>query len=111
MNLNALFLAVPLLLAEFQGWFNFCLFLMMTWDTKPVPYGEVPQGRTVDIFIPTYNEDLSILKMTILGAQNICYLHKIWVLDDGRRPALRQVSLASLTVGPYTLLLSASSPP
>src|ERR1700730_7580767 len=64
LNPNALFLAVPLLLAEAQGWFNFCLFLMMTWDTTPVPSGEVPQGRTVDILIPTYNEDLSILKMT-----------------------------------------------
>jgi cellulose synthase (UDP-forming) len=91
LNMDALFFSALMLLAEFQGWFHFCLFLMMTWDTKPVPHGVAPPERTVDILIPTYNEDLSILKMTILGAENVSYQHKTWVLDDGRRPALHRL--------------------
>lgn len=93
LNLDALFLSVPLLLAEFQGTFNFALFLLMTWDITPIPHGLAEPGHSVDILIPTYNEDLSILKMTILGAIHVRYPHKTWVLDDGRRLALRQLCL------------------
>ena len=60
----------------------------MTWDVTPVPHRPAPPGRTVDILIPTYNEDLSILRMTILGALNVRYPHETWMLDDGRRPAI-----------------------
>ncbi len=91
LNLDALWFSVPLLLAEVQGAINFTLFMFMTWDLKPVPHPAAPRGRTVDIFIPTYNEDLSILRMTILGALNVRYPHETWVLDDGRRPALREL--------------------
>ncbi len=88
LNMDALFLALPLLLAEIQGTFNFALFLLMTWDITPIPHDAAPPDHSVDILIPTYNEDLSILKITILGALNVRYPHKTWVLDDGRRPAM-----------------------
>ncbi len=91
LNLDALWFSLPLLLAEIHGTLNFILFCFMTWDVKPVPHPPAPRGRTVDIFIPTYNEDLSILRMTILGALNVRYPHETWVLDDGRRPALRDL--------------------
>jgi cellulose synthase (UDP-forming) len=91
LNLDALWFSLPLLLAEVHGTINFALFIFMTWDVKPVPHPGAPIGRTVDIFIPTYNEDLSILRMTILGALNVRYPHETWVLDDGRRPELRQL--------------------
>lgn len=48
----------------------------------------------VDIFIPTYNEPLTILRRTIFGCQALDYPHKrIYVLDDTRRPALRELAL------------------
>lgn len=89
LNTDALWFSLPLLLAEVHGTLNFILFYFMTWDVRPIPRPQAPPGRTVDIFIPTYNEDLSILRMTILGALNVRYPHETWVLDDGRRPALR----------------------
>src|SRR5260370_12054075 len=73
LNLDALFLSVLMLLAEFQGAFNFALFLLMTWDITPIPHGLAEPGHSVDILIPTYNEDLSILKITILGAIHFPY--------------------------------------
>jgi cellulose synthase (UDP-forming) len=90
-NLDALWFSLPLWLAEVHGAFNFILFVFMTWDVKPTPVPPVLPGRTVDIFIPTYNEDLSVLRMTILGALNVRYPHETWVLDDGRRPELQQL--------------------
>lgn len=44
----------------------------------------------VDVFICTYNEDLTILERTILAAKEIDYPDfKVWVLDDGRRQWLQ----------------------
>jgi cellulose synthase (UDP-forming) len=48
---------------------------------------------TVDVFIPTYNEPLSVLERTIVGARALDYPEeklKIYVLDDGRRDWLRE---------------------
>ena len=48
------------------------------------------QLPSVDIFIPTYNEPFEILEKTIIGALCLDYSNfKLWVLDDGRRPWLK----------------------
>ncbi|HYF51286.1 MAG TPA: glycosyltransferase [Planctomycetota bacterium] len=42
---------------------------------------------TVDIFIPTYNEPIEMLRRSIIGAQSIEYPNKrVFLLDDGARP-------------------------
>lgn len=42
---------------------------------------------SVDVFIPTYNEPMFILRRTIVGAQAMHYPNKeVWLLDDGKRP-------------------------
>jgi glycosyltransferase involved in cell wall biosynthesis len=47
----------------------------------------------VDVLIPTYNEDATILERTIIGAKSIQHRDlRIWVLDDGARPWLRQLA-------------------
>lgn len=47
----------------------------------------------VDVFICTYNEDESILERTIIGAVAMDYPRfRVWVLDDGRRPWLRELA-------------------
>jgi len=60
---------------------------------KPLP---LPENRdewpTVDVFIPTYNEPLSVVKPTIYAALAIDYPAdkiSIHVLDDGRRPEFK----------------------
>lgn len=48
---------------------------------------------SVDIFIPTYSEPEFILRRTIIGCQTIDYKNKkIYVLDDTRRPEIRQLA-------------------
>lgn len=48
---------------------------------------------TVDILIPTYNEDISILKKTVIGCQAINYQKKkIYVLDDGNREEVAKLA-------------------
>lgn len=49
----------------------------------------------VDVFIVTYNEGLDILERTIMGALSIDHDDlRVWVLDDGARDSVRQLSEA-----------------
>jgi cellulose synthase (UDP-forming) len=42
---------------------------------------------TVDVFVPTYNEPMFVLRRTIVGCQAMRYPDKeVWLLDDGKRP-------------------------
>ncbi len=68
-------------------------------DRKFIPLQTWPQvdWPKVDIYIPTYNEDVSIVRKTVLGALNIDYPeHKkvVYVLDDGRAEKYRERRLA-----------------
>jgi cellulose synthase (UDP-forming) len=46
---------------------------------------------TVDVYIPTFNEPLEVLEKTITGALWLDYPNfSVWVLDDGRRPWLKE---------------------
>src|SRR5512134_3134059 len=52
---------------------------------EPPPLKSLP---TVDVFIPTYNESMEIVRRTVLGALAIEYPRKqVFLLDDGRREA------------------------
>jgi len=55
---------------------------------RSVPLESLP---SVDVYIPTYDEQLEVLEKTITGALCLDYPNlKVWVLDDGRRPWLKQ---------------------
>lgn len=50
----------------------------------PPPIGKEPP--TVDVFVPTYNEELSLLAMTLAAAKAMDYPQDrftVWLLDDG----------------------------
>lgn len=55
---------------------------------RPVPLDGIPPENlpSVDIFIPTYDEDAHVLRPTVLGALSIDYPNtRVFVLDDGRK--------------------------
>lgn len=72
------------------GYFQVCWVL----DRKPYP---MPADESlwphVDIFIPTYNESLDVVKPTVFAALNLQWpaekLH-VYILDDGSRPLFAQ---------------------
>ena len=46
---------------------------------------------SVDVFIPTFNEPMPVVEKAITGALCLGYPNfKVWVLDDGRRPWLKE---------------------
>ncbi|MCD6706371.1 MAG: glycosyltransferase [Thiobacillus sp.] len=78
--------------AEVFGFTTAILNIFMTWRlsvrTAPPPAG----GLKVDVFIPTYNEDIEMVRRTALAARAMDYPHETWILDDGNREAMRKMA-------------------
>ena len=96
---NALdaFFGITLLVAETYSWA--VLFLGYIQTARPLrrPPASLPEDTTtwpvVDVMIPTYNEDLSVVMPTVYAALGIDWPKdklRIHLLDDGRRETFRQ---------------------
>jgi cellulose synthase (UDP-forming) len=79
--------------AEVYAWFVLMIgYFQVLWplDRRPVPLpASTNEWPTVDVYIPTYNESLDVVKPTILAALAIDYPAdklRVYLLDDGRRP-------------------------
>jgi cellulose synthase (UDP-forming) len=90
LNWEAWWIALPLVAAETYSFIDVCLFGLTVWRAKirPVP-PRAPEGRTVDVFIATYNEPVDLVMRTGLAARDIRYPHQTWILDDGARSDLQ----------------------
>ena len=91
-----LVLGFGLLMAELYAFVVLLLGYMQTaWplERKPEPLpSDTASWPTVDVFIPTYNEPLTVVRTTVLAAQLIDWPPdkiKIFLLDDGRRDEFR----------------------
>jgi cellulose synthase (UDP-forming) len=67
-----------------------------TWplERKPLPLPDDPATwPTVDVYIPSYNEPLSLVRATVLGAMAMDWPRdklRVHILDDGRRADFRE---------------------
>ncbi|GLR88741.1 glycosyltransferase [Bradyrhizobium iriomotense] len=62
-------------------------------DVKAIDLRPKEHVPLIDVFICTYNEERAILERTIIGATGMSYgNYRVWVLDDGRRPWLRDLA-------------------
>lgn len=78
--------------AELFGFATTLLHFFMTWRLTVRVAPPPAAGLTVDIFIPTLNESVDIVRRTLLAARNIDYPHATWLLDDGDRPEMAQLA-------------------
>ncbi len=85
LNPDAWVLSLVLLVAEIHGAWTSSLFAFMVWDVRRRPRFQARSGCSVDVFVPTYNEDIEVLEATLAGCQSITYPHTTYVLDDGDR--------------------------
>jgi cellulose synthase (UDP-forming) len=88
-----LYAIATLLLAYFQT--------LKLRHRQSISMAQVPiaQWPSVDVYIPTYNEDLDIVRKTMLAAMAIDYPEgkkEVYVLDDGRKLPQRREALRHL---------------
>ena len=88
-NPYAVFVSITLFVAELYGGFLMFLFFFQIWDVQNPEPAPLIHGRTVDVMIPTYNEDPTLLRGTISAALKIEYPHRTLVLDDGKRAEVK----------------------
>jgi cellulose synthase (UDP-forming) len=110
LNWGAAWFALPLVAAESLAFFGLLLNTFNMWRVKDTPSGAPPatfrdlghgedapdRPLSVDIFFPTYSEDPELVRLSLQDAKKVTYPHpitlNIWVLDDGRRSAMKQVA-------------------
>src|ERR1019366_8350559 len=104
LNPAALWFSIPLVLAETLSFFSTVMVVINFWSNKdaektpPVHYlseiedlqGMPDRPIKIDVFIASYNEDVELVRLSIIDAKNLNYPFpdveiKIYVLDDGRR--------------------------
>jgi cellulose synthase (UDP-forming) len=88
--------------AELYTWIVLLLGYMQTaWPLNRKPYplpDDLSTWPTVDVFIPTYNEPLSVVQPTVHAATGMDWPHdklNIYLLDDGRREEFRRFAEAA----------------
>jgi cellulose synthase (UDP-forming) len=112
LNVDALWFSIPLVLAESGAYIGLLLFVFNIWRIRDTPQcaapscitecvreGEaLPRSISVDVYFPTYDEDPELVKLSLQDAQKIAYPHaidiRIYVLDDGNRPRMRNLAEA-----------------
>jgi cellulose synthase (UDP-forming) len=98
LNPEALWFAIPLVLAETWGLLTAFIMVHSVWRLKhrePVP---PPPGLSVDVFITSFDEPLEVIRRTCVGARAIRYPHRTYILDDGKRDEVKAMA-AQLGIG------------
>jgi len=111
LNFDALWFSLPLVIAETGAYIGLLFYVFNIWhvedtEKKPPPAcisecltddDSAPKRPiSVDVFFPTYDEDVSLVRLSLEDAKKIHYPHKInvkiHVLDDGKRTAMQELA-------------------
>jgi len=110
LNMEALWFAIPVVVAETCAYFGLILFVINLWSTRDIPLQDPPlikddvtrkgEGTSdcicVDVFFATYDEEEELVRLSLQDAKKLSYPHpidiKIHVLDDGRRESMRSLA-------------------
>jgi len=111
LNWDAPGFALALVVAETLAFVGTVLFFANLWNARDVKKGELPFSRkdmcavedddferplSVDVYFPTYNEDVELVRLSIQDAKKMHYRYpieiNIYVLDDGNREEMRAVA-------------------
>lgn len=91
------FLGYGLLAAEAYTWLIVVFgFIQTAWPLQRPPAalaGEPANWPSVDVFIPTYNEPLDVVRPTVLAAMALDWPTdklNVYILDDGKREIMRE---------------------
>ena len=84
-NPDATIFSVLVYAAELFGFLSALLYLFMcSRITRRTPL-PVPEGMTADVFVPTINESVDILRRTLMATMRMEHVGDVWLLDDGNR--------------------------
>jgi len=92
LNLDALWIAIPMILAETFSFISASLFALNLWRPRIRTTPKQIQQFSVDVFITVYNEPPEIVRKTAEAAVRMHYPHRTYILDDGRSSEIRALT-------------------
>lgn len=85
---------IALLAAESYGVWNLATLSWLTWRLREPERPAARPGRSVDVYVCTYDEPIAVLEATLSGCALLRYPHTTWLLDDGARPEVARLARA-----------------
>ncbi len=86
-------LAFGMLLAtEIYGVWALATLTWFSWSRPPAVRPPPTPGHEVDVYVCTYDEPTEVVAATLAGCRALTYPHRTWLLDDGRRPQMRELA-------------------
>jgi len=92
LNPEALGFSLLFLYAEMHACLALGLYFFQIWNPVARVPPPAPRNLTVDILIPTYDEDLALLRKTAISCLSMAYPAKVFFLDDGNRVELSHLA-------------------
>jgi cellulose synthase/poly-beta-1,6-N-acetylglucosamine synthase-like glycosyltransferase len=89
---SAWWFSIPLAMAETYILISAAFMVFTAWKLKRRTPPPAPEGLDVDVFITTYDESIEIIRRTAVAARAIRYPHQTYILDDGKRDAIRDLA-------------------
>jgi cellulose synthase (UDP-forming) len=81
-----------LLVTELYGLYALAVLTWFSWS-RPAPVRPAATaGRTVDVYVCTYDEPAEVVMATLAGCRALTYPHTTYLLDDGRRPEMKELA-------------------
>ena len=84
-----------LLLTEIYGLWALATLTWYSWSRPPAVRPPATPGRTVDVYVCTYDEPVEVVAATLAGCRALTYPHTTWLLDDGRRTEMEELAKAA----------------
>jgi cellulose synthase (UDP-forming) len=86
-------LAFAMLLAtEVYGLYALATLAWFSWSRPPRRRPGATAGRTIDVYVCTYDEPAEVVMATLAGCRALTYPHTTYLLDDGRRPEMAKIA-------------------
>jgi cellulose synthase (UDP-forming) len=85
-------LFATLLVTEFYGLYALAILAWFSWSRPPAVRPATTPGRSVDVYVCTYDEPAEVVMATLAGCRALTYPHTTYLLDDGRRPEMEELA-------------------
>jgi cellulose synthase (UDP-forming) len=81
-----------LLLTEIYGLWALGTLAWFSWSRPPAVRPTATPGRSVDVYVCTYDEPIEVVSATLAGCRALTYPHTTYLLDDGKRPEMAELA-------------------
>lgn len=81
-----------LLVTEIYGLWALAVLTWFSWSRRKTVRPAPTPGRSVDVYVCTYDEPTEVVAATLAGCRALTYPHTTYLLDDGRRPEMEELA-------------------